>query len=132
MILLILAALVIGPLAELFLLIKAGAAVGALPVIAYCLATAAGGGLILRAQGLAALASARRDLDDGKVPVEAAVDGLFLVLAAPLLMTPGFITDVAGFLLLVPALRHAIARAALRRIRAKMERGEAGVYITRL
>lgn len=132
MILLILAALVIGPLAELFLLIKAGAAVGALPVIAYCIATAAAGGLILRAQGLAALASARRDLDDGKVPVEAAVDGLFLVLAAPLLMTPGFITDIAGFLLLVPALRHAIARAALRRIRAKIERGEASIYITRL
>jgi len=131
MILLILAVLVLGPLIELFLLIKAGAAFGAIPVIAYCIATAVIGGFILRLQGMAALASARKDMQDGKVPVEAAVDGVFLALAAPLLMTPGIVTDIIGFILLVPAARHAMARAALSRLRAKMETGEARVYIQR-
>ncbi|MEE2690306.1 MAG: FxsA family protein [Pseudomonadota bacterium] len=131
MILLILAALVLGPLIELFLLIKAGAAFGAIPVIAYCIATAVIGGFILRLQGMAALASARKDMHDGKVPVEAAVDGVFLALAAPLLMTPGIVTDIIGFILLAPAARHAMARAVLSRLRAKMETGEARVYIQR-
>ena len=132
MILLILAALVLAPLIELFLLIKAGAAFGALPVIAYCIATAVIGGIILRIQGLKALASAQKDMQDGKVPVEAAVDGVFLALAAPLLMTPGFVTDAIGFVMLIPAARHAVARVALARFRAKMQTGEARVYIERL
>ncbi|GAB4532673.1 MAG: hypothetical protein Kow00133_20920 [Amphiplicatus sp.] len=131
MILLIIALIVLAPLVELYILIQAGAAFGALPVIAACIATAALGGLILRAQGLSALARARRDLDEGRAPVEAAVDGAFLVVAAPLLMTPGFVTDALGFALLVPPLCHAIARAALRRIRRGVERGETRIYIAR-
>lgn len=131
MILLIIALIVLAPLVELYILIKAGAAFGALPVIGACVATAVLGGLILRAQGLSALASARRDLDEGRAPVEAVVDGAFLVVAAPLLMTPGFVTDAVGFALLIPPLRHAIARAALRRIRRSVERGEARIYIAR-
>lgn len=131
MILLILAALAAAPLIELFLLIKAGAEFGALPVILYCIATAVIGGVLLRLQGLSALAAARSDLDQGRVPVEAAVDAVFLIIAAPLLMTPGFVTDILGFLLLVPPIRREIARAALRRLRRKVETGEAQVYIAR-
>jgi UPF0716 protein FxsA len=122
---------VIGPLAELYLLLAVGGAIGALPVIALCIATAVAGGLILRWQGLAAIKAAQSDLRDGRVPVEAAVDAVFLVLAAPMLMLPGFITDAMGFLLLIPPVRHFLARAALRRLRRSVESGAARVEFRR-
>lgn len=93
-----------------------------------CIATAVIGGVVLRLQGLAAVESARRDLTEGRAPVEAVADGVFLLLAAPLLMTPGFITDAVGFLLLVPPVRHAIARQVLTRLRSKVASGEARVH----
>lgn len=130
-VLLLVAIFILGPIAELYLLIEAGRAFGAPAVVVACIATAALGGLVLRLQGMAALRAAKRDLKDGRVPVEAAVDGVFLTLAAPLLMIPGFITDAAGFLLLVPAVRRGLARAALARLRGKLESGATQVRIWR-
>ena len=109
------------PLAEIWLLLTAGSAFGALPVIAACVATALVGGLILRLQGLAALDAARRDLSAGRAPVDAAVDGVFLLVAAPLLMTPGFITDSMGFLMLVPPVRRWAGRRALSEVKRRMD-----------
>jgi UPF0716 protein FxsA len=97
-------------------------------VIGACIGTAVIGGFILRLQGLAALNGARSDIEDGRVPVEAVADAVFLVIAAPLLMTPGFITDAVGFLLLTPPVRRAIARFALARLRRNLEAGSARVY----
>jgi UPF0716 protein FxsA len=129
--LILIALFVLFPLAEIYVLIEAGRAIGALPVIFLCIATAVLGGLILRVQGLSALQSASRDIEDGRVPVEAAVDGVFLALAAPMLMLPGFITDAVGFLLLVPRIRHGIARYVLGRLREKVASGEARLRIFR-
>jgi UPF0716 protein FxsA len=132
MLLILVALFVLGPIAEIWVLLATGGVIGAPAVIGLCLLTAIIGGVLLRLQGLAALSAARRDLDAGRAPVEAAVDGVFLVLAAPMLLLPGFLTDFAGFLLLVPPLRHAMARWALARLRRRMEAGEARVFITRL
>ena len=112
--------LVAAPLAELAILIAAGREFGVLPVIGACLATAFLGAWLVRRQGLAALKGAERDIAAGRMPVEAAIDGAFLALAAPLLMTPGFISDAAGFLLLVPPLRRYAARAALKALPSRM------------
>ncbi len=116
--------LICSPLIELFLLIKAGSVIGALPVIGLCIATAVLGGVLLRIQGADALMRLRADMDAGRPPVEPAVHGALLVAAAPLLLTPGFVTDALGFLLLVPQVRVAIGRSALNWIRSRMERGE--------
>ncbi len=120
----LIALFIVGPIAEIYVLLAAGGAFGVLPVIAACLFTAFLGGIILRIQGLAALNSARNDLQTGRLPVDAVVDGVLLVIAAPLLMTPGFITDVLGFLLLTPPIRRIIARYVLGRIRARIVRQE--------
>lgn len=121
--LLFLAALfIIGPIAEIYVLLTAAEAFGVLPVIAACLGTAFLGGFLIRLQGLQALNAARADLQTGRLPVDSAVDGALLVVAAPLLMTPGFITDSAGFLLLIPPVRRLIARAALKAIRGHIVR----------
>ncbi|WDI32801.1 FxsA family protein [Hyphococcus flavus] len=116
----LLALFIVGPIAEIYVLLIAGNAFGAVPVIAACLLTAFLGGFIIRLQGLAALNNARGDLQTGRLPVDSAVDGALLVVAAPLLMTPGFITDLIGFALLTPPLRRALARYALSRIRASI------------
>ncbi|MEM9705147.1 MAG: FxsA family protein, partial [Pseudomonadota bacterium] len=127
----LLIAFVVGPFVEIYILLKAGGAFGALPVILACVATAILGGVIMRLQGFAALASARRDIDAGKAPVEAAVDGVFLLVAAPFLMTPGFMTDALGFMLLTPPIRRAIARYALSRLRQAVDRGDVKVEVRR-
>ena len=113
----LIALFIIGPIAEIYVLLTAAQAFGVLPVIAACLTTAFLGGYIIKMQGLAALNAARTDLNTGRLPVDSAVDGALLIVAAPLLMTPGFITDAAGCLLLTPPLRRAIARLALKAIR---------------
>ncbi|MGF1544333.1 MAG: FxsA family protein [Parvularculaceae bacterium] len=115
---------IVGPIAEIFLIVKAGAAFGALWVIAACLATAAIGGVLLRLQGLSAINQARRDLAKGDAPIGPAIDGAFLVAAAPLLMTPGFLTDALGFAMLVPPVRRAVAARVLRWVRDRIRDGE--------
>jgi UPF0716 protein FxsA len=113
---------IIGPIAEIYVLLTAAEAFGVFPVIAMCLLTAFLGGFIIRWQGLQALNAARSDLQTGRLPVDSAVDGALLIVAAPLLMTPGFLTDAAGFTLLIPPVRRLIARQALKAVRARIVR----------
>lgn len=123
--------LILLPIGEIYVLLKAGAAFGAWPVILATIGTAVLGTIIIRWQGFNAMRNLQRDMAEQKVPVEAAVDGVFLLIAAPFLMTPGFITDTFGFLLLVPPLRHMIARYFLGKIRRSVERGETRVTFMR-
>lgn len=120
---------VLGPIAEIYVLLTAGGAFGVLPVVAACVATALLGGALIRLQGVAALNAARRDVSAGRAPVDSAIDGALLVVAAPFLMTPGFLTDAVGFALLTPPVRQWIGRMALAEIRKRMKRGDARVTI---
>lgn len=119
------------PIAEIYVLLKAGSEFGVLPVIAACVFTAILGGILLRMQGISAISKAQKSVREGKVPVESAVDGVLLLFSAPFLMTPGFITDIIGFTLLIPAMRRLLGRIALRRLKNKIDRGEARITINR-
>lgn len=112
------------PILEITLLIQGAMWIGVLPVILLTIGTAALGTFLIRQQGLSAMRQLQRDMQEGAPPVASAVDGAALLVAAPLLLTPGFITDGIGFLLLVPPFRRALARAALRRLRRMQERGQ--------
>lgn len=113
--LLLFAAFLAVPLAEVYLFAELGAVLGAPATVALCLATAAAGAFLVRRQGRAVLASARQALRAGRVPAAEAFDGVCLVAAGVALLLPGFLTDVAGFLLLAPPLRRALfALLALR------------------
>ena len=131
MLLLLIALFVIGPIAEIYVLLSAGSTFGVLPVVLACIATAVIGGVIMRIQGFQALQSAQQDLNAGKAPVEAAVDGVFLLAATPFLMTPGFITDGIGFLMLIPPVRRGVARFALARLKRAAEEGRVKVSVGR-
>lgn len=123
MALLIFLALLVLPILEIIIFVNAGASIGWLSVIGLTILTALLGTALIRVQGMGALAQLRSSMGDGQAPVAPVVDGVFLIIAAPLMMTPGFLTDAIGFVLLVPPIRHEIARLALRRLRRAADNG---------
>ncbi|MFO7602630.1 MAG: FxsA family protein [Gammaproteobacteria bacterium] len=101
------------PLLEIYLLIQIGEEIGALPTVALVIVTAMLGVWLLRWQGLTTLAQVQQSMAQGQIPAIPLIEGLFLLMAGALLLTPGFFTDALGFALLVPPLRQALARALL-------------------
>lgn len=108
------------PLAELFLLIEVGGWIGALPTIGLCLLTAMLGAALLRQQGLQTFARARSNLDRGSLPAMEMLEGVALIAGGALLLTPGLVTDVIGFLCLIPFTRHWLVRLALARMAVRV------------
>lgn len=108
---LLLVAIFIGiPILEIAVFIQAGTIFGLWPTLAAVVVTAVIGAAMLRAQGLAAIGRARRQLDRGEIPVAEVLGGVCLLLAGALLLTPGFVTDTIGFLLLIPPVRMRLGR----------------------
>ncbi len=101
------------PLAELWLLIRVGAAIGALTVVAWVVAAAALGVAVIQRQGFNMLTQVRARLARGEPPAEAMLDGMLLALSGLLLVVPGLLTDGAGLLGLVPTLRRWLVRRLL-------------------
>lgn len=101
------------PLAELYVLIEVGKGIGGLSTIALCLLTAAIGGILIRWQGMSTLIDAQKRMAQGEIPADHGFHGLMIALSGILLFTPGFITDAAGFLLLLPPLRQWIINRLL-------------------
>ena len=93
------------PLTELYLLIQVGKYLGAFPTIAIVFITGIAGGLLARSQGLSIYRHIRTDLQNGIIPTERLLDGLFILIAGALLITPGLITDIVGFLVMIPGFR---------------------------
>jgi UPF0716 protein FxsA len=100
------------PLIELFLFLVIGQKIGILPTFAIILLTGVLGATLARSQGLKVLAKYQQSIAQGKLPHEAVIDGLLILIAGALLLTPGFLTDTMGFLLLAPPVRQ-IVRARL-------------------
>lgn len=123
--LLLLAAFILVPLVEIAVFIEVGGLIGLWPTLALIVLTAVLGSWQLRAQGLATLNQARRQMEQGIMPARALFDGLCLLVAGALLLTPGFVTDTVGALLFVPPLRDALRRAIGRRL---TEHAETRVY----
>lgn len=96
------------PVLEIAVFIQAGDIFGLWPTLAAIVATAIIGGALIRAQGLATVTRARQSLDRGQAPVREVFTGICLLLAGALLLTPGFLTDSVGFLLLVPPFRQVL------------------------
>jgi len=101
------------PLFELYFLIKVGGLIGVLPTIFLCILTAAIGAGLLRHQGLQTLARVQQKLDQGEIPATDMIAGVILLFSGALLLTPGFMTDVLGFLCLTPQIRLSMANTIL-------------------
>lgn len=103
------------PVAEIYVLIQVGGVLGVLPTIGLIVFTAVLGSMLIRSQGLATLAGVRTSMEHGEVPAIQLMEGMCLLVAGALLLTPGFVTDSVGFILLVPPLRRAMILTVLER-----------------
>jgi len=104
------------PMVELALLIKTGQLIGLWPTLGLVVAAGLLGASILAHQGLSVLRRTQASLAQGRPPVAPVLDGVFLLLAGALLITPGFLTDVLALLLLIPAVRHGVARWGVKQL----------------
>lgn len=106
------------PVIEIAIFIQVGGVIGVPATIGIVLATAFLGASLLRVQGLQTWRRAEEAMRRGEPPVAEMLDGVFLFIAALLMVTPGLFTDCIGVLLLIPPLRRAAGRAAARRLAA--------------
>ncbi len=99
------------PVIEIGLFVQVGGMIGLWPTLAVVILTAVLGTALLRHQGLDTLRRVQDSLAQDRLPVAEMFDGLCLLMAGALLLTPGFMTDAFGFLLFVPPFRAAAAQA---------------------
>lgn len=120
-------ALIAVPIIEIALFIEVGGWLGLWPTLAIVVATAVAGGVLLRAQGFAAVRTLQARLEAGEDPSATLAHGAMILVAGVLMLTPGFFTDAVGFLLLVPAVRAALIRRLAGRVAVvAMRAGQAG------
>jgi len=96
------------PLIELFIFLTLGNQIGLLPTIAIVVATAFLGAYLTKRQGFRALTRYQEAIHSGRLPHKEVMDGLMILVAGAVLLTPGFLTDAIGFALLVPGLRDKV------------------------
>jgi UPF0716 protein FxsA len=103
------------PALELALLIEIGGRIGTGATLLLIAVTGAVGAALARSQGLRVLGEVQRRLSLGELPASSLVDGLLILLAGALLVTPGVLTDLVGFLCLTPWFRSLVKRELMRR-----------------
>jgi UPF0716 protein FxsA len=101
---------IVVPIIELYVIIEVGQAIGIVPTLAILIGDALLGSLLLRQQGRQAWARFNRALDERRFPGKEVADGLMIAIGGTLLLTPGFVTDVFGLILLVPPTRAVVRR----------------------
>lgn len=125
----LLALFIVLPLVELAILIQVGRWIGLVWTLALVVATGFLGAALARRHGVRAWIAIRDELRAGRMPASALADGLLILIGGIVLLTPGLITDLFGFAMLVPATRNAFKKALLRRFQRAVERGDTSVTI---
>ena len=98
------------PVVEIYLLIEVGGVIGALNTVALVIATGFAGAYLAHLQGMQTMMQVKISLQEGVMPAEQLLDALLIFVAGIVLLTPGFITDAAGLLLLIPQSRNNFKR----------------------
>lgn len=108
--------LLILPLLEIAVFVIVGSQIGVLATIGLVIASTLLGAVLLRIQGFGVVSRIRRSMETGGAPGRELVDGLMIMAAGVLLVIPGFVTDMVGLLLFIPAVRNIAWRLARNRI----------------
>jgi len=103
------------PAVEIYLFIKIGGAIGALNTVCLVILTAFAGAYLARMQGMQTMYRVQASLQQGIIPAEEMIDALLIFAAGLMLLTPGFMTDTLGLLLLYPTTRYQFKRFLRRR-----------------
>lgn len=107
---------IVVPIAELFVIIQVGGAIGVLPTIALLIADSIIGAVLMRSQGRVAWRRFQAALTEGRMPHREVADGALVIFGGALLLTPGFISDVLGIILLLPPTRALVRGLLTRRL----------------
>jgi len=118
---------IIVPVIELALLLQIGEWLGALPTLALIVGTGALGAFLARWQGLGVLRKAQAEMAAGRLPAGQMVEGLLILVAGAVLMTPGVLTDAFGFFCLIPAGRRLLKAYLVRRLERSVRNGNVNV-----
>ena len=125
-ILALIALFILVPLAELYVILKVGDAIGVPWTIALLAADSLLGSLLLRSQGRTVWRRFNLALAEGRMPHREVLDGVLIVFGGAFLLTPGFLTDIVGLVLLVPPTRALVRRLAARRLGKRLTVGVVG------
>jgi UPF0716 protein FxsA len=117
---------IVVPLAELYVILQVGEAIGALWTILLLAADSVLGSLLLRSQGRTVWRRFNATLTEGRMPHREVIDGVLVVFGGAFLITPGFLTDIVGILLLIPPTRALIRRLVVRRLGRRVAVGVVG------
>ncbi|PLR98119.1 FxsA family protein [Bacillus sp. T33-2] len=115
--------LIIVPAAEIGLLLLSGRTIGVWPTILMIIGTGFLGAYLAKRQGLETIRKAQEQLRQGRMPGETVLDGICILVGGTLLLTPGFVTDLLGLLLLVPPTRKFFKMMMLKAFRKWINKG---------
>jgi UPF0716 protein FxsA len=117
------ALIIIIPAIEIGLLIFSGKMLGVLPTVLLIIATGVLGAWLAKQQGLETLRKAQEEMRYGRIPGESILDGLCILVGGVILLTPGFITDLMGFFLLLPTTRKFIKPLIIKLLKRMINKG---------
>jgi len=112
-------AFVVVPIAEIALFLYVGSAIGFWPTIAIVVATAFVGSWLVSRQGRQTWQKIHTEIVSGNPPTAQLVHGAMILVAGALLLTPGFLTDIVGFALLIPSVRESLREWFVRRLQTR-------------
>lgn len=115
--------IIVIPAIDIGVLLFSGKTIGFLPTIALIILTGVVGAYLAKREGLQTLRKAQQQLAYGQIPGESVIDGICIIIGGTLLLTPGFITDIMGFLLLFPPTRKPFKFFIKTVLRKKIDRG---------
>jgi UPF0716 protein FxsA len=112
------------PVIELSLLIEIGSYIGILNTVVIVILTAIAGAYMVRMEGMGVMYRIQKNMQEGKFPGEELISGAMILVAGALLLTPGFFTDLIGFLMVVPVTRGYISNMIKKYLEKKMSNGD--------
>ena len=114
---------VIVPVTELYILIEVGKKIGSLTTIGIIILTGIIGAYLVKGQGFMILKKIQNDLNEGVIPGDSLIQGAIILTGGIFLLTPGFVTDIIGFIFLIPASRRIVKKYLLKWLKGKIKEG---------
>jgi len=114
---------VIIPVTELYILIEVGKKIGSLTTIGIIILTGIIGAYLVKGQGFMILKKIQNDLNEGIMPGDSLIQGAIILAGGIFLLTPGFVTDIIGFIFLIPVSRRVVKKYLLKWLKGKIKEG---------
>ena len=109
------------PFAEIYVLLQVGHVIGVFNTLALLVIVSVVGAWLAKREGLGVVRRMQRSIEAGRVPGAEVVDGFLILLAAALMLTPGFLTDIVAIFLLLPPVRAVVRRELRRRFARRIQ-----------